>query len=123
MDQIQIRGLEIYAWHGVGLEEKQKGQPFVLDVDMECNLKKAGQTDDLGDTINYAAVVEEISQVMRDGSCDLIERAASRVAEAILKMDVRICRVRVLLKKPEAPIQANFDYVAVEITRERKDYL
>lgn len=123
MDQIQIRGLEIYAWHGVGLEEKQKGQPFVLDVDMECSLKKAGKTDDLGDTINYAAVVEEISQVMRDGSCNLIERAASRVAEAILKMDVRICRVRVLLKKPEAPIQANFDYVAVEITRERKDYL
>ncbi len=122
MDRIQIRGLEVFAWHGVGLEEKEKGQPFILDVDMECNLKKAGQTDALGDTINYALVVEEITRVMREKSYDLIERAAARVAEAVLQMDDRIWRVRVLLKKPEAPIQAKFDYVAVEITRERKDF-
>lgn len=122
MDRIQIRGLEVFAWHGVGLEEKEKGQPFILDVDMECNLKKAGQTDALGDTINYALVVEEITRVMREKSYDLIERAAARVAEAVLQMDDRIWRVQVLLKKPEAPIQAKFDYVAVEITRERKDF-
>lgn len=122
MDRIQIRGLEVFAWHGVGLEEKEKGQPFILDVDMECNLKKAGQTDALGDTVNYALVVEEITRVMREKSYDLIERAAARVAEAVLQMDDRIWRVRVLLKKPEAPIQAKFDYVAVEITRERKDF-
>lgn len=122
MDRIQIRGLEVFAWHGVGLEEKEKGQPFILDVDMECNLKKAGQTDALGDTINYALVVEEITRVMREKSYDLIERAAARVAEAVLQMDDRIWRVRVLLKKPEAPIQAKFDYVAVKITRERKDF-
>ena len=122
MDRIQIRGLEVFAWHGVGLEEKEKGQPFILDVDMECNLKKAGQTDALGDTINYALVVEEITRVMREKSYDLIERAAARVAEAVLQMDDRIWRVRVLLKKPEAPIQTKFDYVAVKITRERKDF-
>ncbi len=122
MDKIQIRGLNVFAWHGVGLEEKQEGQPFILDVDMECNLKKAGETDSLGDTVNYAAVIEEITRVMREKSYDLIERAASRVAETILKMDERIVRVRVLLKKPEAPIQAQFDYVAVEVTRERKDF-
>ena len=122
MDKIQIRGLKVFAWHGVGLEENKKGQLFVLDVDMECDLKKAGNTDALGDTVNYAAVVEEISRVMREQSDDLIERAASRVAEAVLKMDDKICTVRVLLKKPEAPIQAEFDYVAVEIVRERKDF-
>ncbi len=122
MDKIQIRGLKVFAWHGVGLEEKKKGQWFVLDVDMECDLKKAGSTDSLEDTVNYAAVVEKISQVMRKQSDDFIERAASSVAEAVLHMDDRICRVRVLLKKPEAPIQADFAYVAVEITRERKDF-
>lgn len=122
MDQIQIRGLKVFAWHGVGLEEKKEGQPFILDIDMECNLKKAGETDSLGDTVNYAAVIEEVTRVMREKSYDLIERAASRAAEAVLKMDERIIRVRVLLKKPEAPIQAQFDYVAVEVTRERKDF-
>ena len=53
MDKIQIKGLKVFAWHGVGLDEKKKGQWFVLDVDMECDLKKAGSTDSLEDTVNY----------------------------------------------------------------------
>lgn len=51
---------------------------------------------------------------------NLIERAASRVAEAILQ-EFPVSAVTVLLKKPRAPIAADFDYVAVEITRRRED--
>ena len=50
----------------------------------------------------------------------LIERAASRVAEAILE-EFPVEAVTVLLKKPRAPIAADFAYVAVEITRRRED--
>ena len=60
---------------------------------------------------------------MTEQSYDLIERAAARVAEEVLKADEKVERVHVLLKKPEAPINAKFDYVAVEILRERKDFL
>ena len=90
---------------------------------MECDLKKPGRTDDLNDTVNYAAIRKVISRVMTEQSYDLIERAAARVAEEVLKADEKVERVHVLLKKPEAPINAKFDYVAVEILRERKDFL
>lgn len=123
MDKIHIVGLEVFAYHGVNPEEKRDGQHFVLDVVLECDLKKPGRTDNLNDTVNYAAVRKVISRVMTEQSYDLIERAAARVAEEILKADEKVERVHVLLKKPEAPINAKFDYVAVEILRERKDFI
>lgn len=123
MDKIHIVGLEVFAYHGVNPEEKRDGQHFVLDVVLECDLKKPGRTDGLNDTVNYAAIRKVISRVMTEQSYDLIERAAARVAEEILKADGKVEQVHVLLKKPEAPINAKFDYVAVEILRERKDFI
>ena len=60
MDTIQIKGLRIFAYHGVGPEEKRDGQPFVLDIAMKADLSRARRSDDLEDTVNYAAVVEAV---------------------------------------------------------------
>jgi dihydroneopterin aldolase len=123
MDQVHIKGLEVFAYHGVNPEEKRDGQHFILDVTMECDLRRPGSTDCLEDTVNYAAVRKTVSRVMTEASYDLIERAAARVAEQILAEQHMVQKVHILLKKPEAPINARFDYVAVEITRERKDFI
>ena len=120
MDKIYIRGLRVFAYHGVNIEEKEKGQPFVLDVTLEVDLSRAGQSDNLSDTVNYAKVAKRIVRVMQTEKDDLIERAATRVAEAILTEFPAVREVTVLLKKPRAPIAAEFDYVAVEITRSRE---
>ncbi len=120
MDKIYIRGLRVFAYHGVNIEEKEKGQPFVLDVTLEVDLSRAGQSDNLSDTVNYAKVAKRIVRVMQTEKDDLIERAATRVAEAILTEFPAVREVTVLLKKPRAPIAADFDYVAVEITRSRE---
>ena len=96
MDKIYIRGLRVYAYHGVKETEKEKGQPFELDI------------------------TKRVLAVMQAEKNDLIERAAQRVAEAVLA-DFPVEAVTVLLKKPRAPIAADFDYVAVEITRRREN--
>ena len=121
MDQIQIKELKIFAYHGVYPEEKKNGQNFVLDILMDCDLKKAGETDALEDTINYVEIQQKVREKMLEKSCDWIEHAAARVAEEILGYDARIRRVEVLLKKPEAPIEADFEYVAVKIVREKEN--
>ena len=121
MDTIRICGLRIYAYHGVNPEEKEKGQPFELDVTLGVDLHKPGSTDDLNDTVNYSKVSKRIVAVMLAQKDDLIERAASRVAETIVK-EFPVEEVTVCLKKPRAPIAADFDYVAVSITRRREDY-
>ena len=121
MDRIYIKGLDVFAYHGVMPKEKRDGQRFVLDITLDCDLSRAGRTDRLEDTMDYTAVMDAAVQAMTESSYDLIERAASRTAEAILRAEEKVERVTLCLRKPEAPIDKIFDYVAVEITRERKD--
>ena len=121
MDRIYIKGLDVFAYHGVMPKEKQDGQRFVLDITLDCDLSRAGRTDRLEDTVDYTAVMDAAVQAMTENSYDLIERAASRTAEAILRAEEKVEKVTLCLRKPEAPIDKIFDYVAVEITRERKD--
>ena len=116
MDKIVIKGLRIFAYHGMNPEEKEKGQPFVLDITLYKDLSLPGATDDLNDTVNYSRVAKTATRVMLAQKDDLIERAASRVAEAVLA-EFPVREVTVRLKKPRAPIAGDFEYVAVEITR------
>ena len=119
MDKILIKDLKLRAHHGVLPEEKEKGQLFVLDITVTADLKKARESDDLNDTVNYAKIIGTASAVFMSEKNDLIEHAAERVADAILKKYKMVESVTVLLKKPEAPINADFAYVAVEITKTR----
>lgn len=116
MDKIYIKGLRVYAYHGVNLSEKEKGQPFELDITLSADLSAAGESDDLTKTINYSTVSKRVIATMLAEKNDLIERAATRVADTLLA-EFPAEEVTVLLKKPRAPIAADFDYVAVEITR------
>jgi dihydroneopterin aldolase len=119
VDKIVIKGLRVFAYHGVNPEEKENGQTFELDITLHTDLSRAGMTDDLNDTINYASVAKLASAVMLQEKNDLIERAAARVADAILE-NYPTEAVTVLLKKPETPMKADFDFVGVEITRTRE---
>ena len=115
METIRIKGLEIFAYHGVNPEEKENGQKFILDIAMQADISRAAQTDDLNETVNYAAVRKTVNAQ----KYDLIERAAQVVCDAILENYPKVQSVTVELKKPEAPINAVFDYVSVEMTRSR----
>lgn len=119
MDKISIKGLKLFAYHGVNPEEKENGQNFVIDLDYYVNIARACQMDTLDDTVSYAKVVKTIRRVFTAKKYDLIERAAQVIADAVLDEFDDIFKVEVTLKKPEAPISAEFDYVAVSIMRER----
>lgn len=121
MDKIEIKGLRLMACHGCLPEEQTTPQPFVLDVSLYRDLTRAGKTDALEDTVNYAEVVERITRTVCDVTCRLIERVASRVAEMLLKeYPLEIVTVRV--HKPQAPVDADFSDISVEITRVRGEY-
>ena len=119
LDMISIKGLELFAYHGVNAEEKRDGQHFYLDITMGADLQKACQSDDLTATVNYAAVRKTVQRVFTEKSYDLIARASQVCADAILQEFPLVQWVEITLKKPEAPMSAVFDYVAVTIRRER----
>lgn len=121
MDKIIVKGLKLFAYHGVNPEEKVDGQNFVLDITAELDTKKAQYSDNVDDTVSYAKIIKTVRAVFTEKSYDLIEAAANRVGVAVMQTYPEIGRVTVLLMKPEAPIKAEFEYVAVEqtITREQ----
>lgn len=119
MDKISIKGLKLFAYHGVNPEEKEEGQNFIIDLDYYVNIAKACYHDDIEDTVSYAKVVKVIRAAFTGEKYDLIERASQVIADAVLEAFPEVFKVEVTLKKPEAPIKADFDYVAVTIVRER----
>ena len=121
MDTIHIKGLRLFAYHGVNPEEKRDGQTFVLDLRLGADLSRARRSDRLEDTVNYAAVVKAVRAAFTAQSFDLIERAAQAVCDAVLAEHPRVQEITLLLKKPEAPMTAVFDYAGVEITQKREE--
>lgn len=119
MDKILVRNLKIFAYHGVNPEEKEDGQNFVLDIDAYVDISVPCQTDNVDDTVSYAKIIKETVKIFTCQKDDLLERAAQRVAYGLFESFDKIQSLRILLKKPEAPIKADFEYVAVEIYRER----
>lgn len=122
MDKIIIKGLKVFAYHGVNVEEKENGQNFILDIIAYSSLKKAGKTDNLSDTVSYAKILKTVIKVMNEDKYDLLEKVANRVAQQIFLDFELINKLDICVKKPEAPIKANFDYVGIEISRVREDF-
>jgi dihydroneopterin aldolase len=119
MDKIIMRDVEIYGCHGVAPEEKVNKQPFVIDVEMEADLKKPGISDNLEDTVSYSAVNKLITRIVQNTSFDLVERLAEELCCAILQNYEKVAKVKLCVKKPQAPMSGNFIWVGVEIERSR----
>ncbi len=119
-DRIHVRGLTLFARHGVAPEEKALGQRFILDISAALDLRPAGISDDLGKTVGYDAIIARASAAFTERSYDLIEAAAEAVAQALLAAFPLIERVAVEVRKPSAPIDAVFADVAVAIERTRR---
>lgn len=119
-DKIIIKDLKIYAYHGVNPEEKEDGQNFIFDIDAFVDISVPCISDDVEDTVSYAKIIKETIKIFTAQKDDLLERAAQRVAQGLFERFEKIEALRILLKKPEAPIKADFGYVGVEIYRERK---
>lgn len=119
MDKILIRDLKIFAYHGVNPEEKEQGQDFVFDIDLSVNMTKACHSDDVNDTVSYAKVIKTVRRVCTEDKYDLLEKVAEVTARAILEEYPEVFNVSITLKKPNAPVKADFGWVGVQIYRER----
>lgn len=118
-DVITLIGVRAEGTHGVLPAERATPQTFVVDARMSVDLSDACRSDDLADTVSYAQIAERIVSVVKGEHCDLIERLAQRIADAIL-LSYRVTAVEVTVHKPDAPIAVPFGDVSVTITRHQK---
>jgi dihydroneopterin aldolase len=119
IDKIYVNQMKFYGYHGVFPEETKLGQRFLVDLMVELDLSKAGKSDDLTQSVNYADLYNTCKKVVEEETYKLVETVAERIAENILGSFTLIERCTVKAIKPDPPIPGHYDSVAVEITRSR----
>lgn len=117
MDKIKIKDLEVFANHGVFLEENRLGQKFLVSAVLFTDTRRAGLTDELTASIHYGEVSEFVDTYLRTHTFKLLERAAECLAEELLLHTPLLERVRLEIKKPWAPIGLPLETASVEIER------
>ena len=116
MDRISLLDIMVYGRHGVSDEEQAIGRPFAIDVEVSLDLRQAGVTDDIGATVNYAALCEVVRQANEAGPCRLLEAFAERIAKEVVA-SFPVAEVTVRVRKPHPPVGMLVGSAQVEITR------
>ena len=114
-DRIELTGLTATGYHGVFDEERRDGQEFTVDVILHTSTSRAGASDDLAQTINYADAADHVIEIVTGEPVDLIETLAERIADRMLGTGA--LAVDVTVHKPSAPIPHAFTDVTVTIRR------
>jgi len=120
-DEVFLEAVRFYGYHGVNPEERVQGQRFVVDVHLETDLRPAGASDDLAQTINYSSVYQRVKAIVEGESRDLIEAVAEEIATTLLAEFPTASTATVTIRKPEVALKgAMLNAAGVHIHRTRE---
>jgi dihydroneopterin aldolase len=119
-DRILLEGMVFYGRHGTLPAERELGQPFVVDVELQLDLRPAGLSDDLSQTVDYGEVHQQAREIVEGPPVNLTETVAERIAAVILEDHSAVEAVRVKVAKPHVRLgDTVLARSAVEISRRR----
>jgi dihydroneopterin aldolase len=118
-DRIEVRDLRVTGVHGVLPEERARAQPFSVDLVVWVDLEAAQHSDELADTVDYAALAQTAADVVAGRSYLLLEALAGRLATALLIVDPRIEAVEVTVRKLHPPLPLDVGSTGVRVRRSR----
>ncbi|MFT4168343.1 MAG: dihydroneopterin aldolase [Dysgonomonas sp.] len=111
---ILLENVRLYAYHGVGEQERIVGNHYVINLKIKINVMDAVRSDSLEDTISYADVFEIVKKEMAIPS-KLLEHVAGRIISALRKTYPAIENIELKLSKNNPPMGADMDYASVLI--------
>jgi dihydroneopterin aldolase len=117
-DLVLLQGVRLSGHHGVTDAERAEPQPFEVDLVVETDLRRAGETDAVEDTVDYGPLFEICREVVEGTRLRLLESMATRIAERVLEHP-HVEAVTVRVRKLRLPRRGELDYAAVEIRRAR----
>ena len=119
-DSIKLSNIKLYGYHGVNDFERENGQFFLINLRLFLDLKKAGLSDSLKDTVDYSRVYECIKDIIEGRSIKLFEKLADVVVDAIFETFPQVMGLNVEIEKPNPPIKGSrIDGVSVRINRSK----
>lgn len=118
-DKIILMGIKVTGRHGCSEEERSREQTFIVDLELYLDLTGAAKSDDLGETIDYATVIDDVKKIVGGTSRNLIETVAQEISDFLLRRYMLLDSVKVTLHKPAPSAKEKFAGAAVEIVRSR----
>jgi dihydroneopterin aldolase len=118
-DRIEIRDLRVVGVHGVLPEERERAQPFSLDIVAWVDMAEAQASDNLTETVDYGALAQVAADVVSQRSYRLLEALAGRLADALLITDSRLEAVEVTVRKLRPPLALDVGSTGVRVLRSR----
>lgn len=116
-DCVLIEGLAVETVVGVYDWERELPQRLLVDLEMAWDNRRPGQSDEVGDALDYAAVSARVTETLQALRPKLLERGAEVVAQMLMQ-EFGVRRVALTLRKPGAVPSAQA--VGVRIVREVK---
>jgi len=101
MDLVLIEGLEVRTVIGIYDWEREIRQTVRLDLEMAWDISKAGQTDNIEDTLDYKSVSKRLIDFVESSEFGLIEALAEHCAKIILD-EFHVPWLRLKMSKPGA---------------------
>lgn len=119
-DRILLEGMTFNGYHGTLPAERELGQPFIVDIELRLDLRPAGTSDDLTETVDYGEVHRQAKEIVEGEPAGLTETVAERIAAAILERHELVEEVWVRVAKPHVRLDGTvLKGSAVEILRRR----
>ncbi|MFP5353218.1 MAG: dihydroneopterin aldolase [Actinomycetota bacterium] len=116
MDSIKIRELRVESRIGATEEERSRPQSLSIDLDVVVDLRAAGTSDDLAETVDYGVLVAGVANLVESSSCALLEHLAEKIAAHIANIE-GVNGVTVEVAKDAPPIEQAVGKVSVRIER------
>ena len=111
---ISLRNVRFHAFHGVLPQERQVGGDFMVTVRVGYPLERAMETDNVDDTLDYAALYALVKKEMAEPS-ELLEHVVGRIVKAITASFPKVTSVDLELTKLNPPMGADCEGAAVEV--------
>ena len=116
--KIYLDEMHFYAYHGVMEQERLVGGEYSVSLTVEADLTEAVRTDDVADTINYAALYEVVKSEMAV-PLKLLEHVAGRIGQRAMETFERITTLTIKVTKLNPPMGADSKGASVELKMTR----
>ena len=111
---ILLEGMKFYAYHGVLEQERIIGNHYTIDLEIQLDLSKASQTDNLNDTVSYADIYAVVKNEMAIPS-QLLEHVAGRIKRKVKSVFPDIKDIKVRLSKHNPPVGGEVERATIVI--------
>ena len=109
-----------YGFHGIYEYEREQGQKFFIDVEVETKDDTVAESDELKDGVDTAAIYDLVKDVVENKRYNMLEALSANIGDKLLAKYPHFKSVKARIRKPSVPISGPIDYVEAEAVRYQK---